>query len=145
MGNIRGYVLLSKLEKNFLLEKRYDNDKRDMKILLMLSIIMPIYLLIYFPMIYFCKKYYQKICRMRDEQREIELLQIIESTKYKTKKYFYAFYALADLDNQQIKDIVVNKILALDDKKFLGDGMFNETLEYGRILAYLVQKENNSF
>ena len=81
---------------------------------------------------------------MRDEQREIELLQLIDSKKYKSKKYFYAYYALGDLGNKQIKDIVVNKILALDDRKLLGNGMYNQLLEYGRILAYLVREENSS-
>jgi hypothetical protein len=95
-------------------------------------------------MIYIWKKYYQEIRQMRDEQREIELLQFIESKKHKTKKYFYAYYALADLGNKQIKDIVVSKIIALDDKKFIGDTMYNQSLEYGRILAYLVQQENDS-
>ena len=82
---------------------------------------------------------------MRDEQREIELLQFIEFKKYKTKKYYYAYYALADLGNKQIKDLVVSKIIALDDRRLMGDGPYNQSLEYGRILAYLVQKEDNSF
>jgi len=136
--------LESKLEKNFLLETRYENDKRDMKIILWMSIIWPMYLLIYFPMIYIWKKYYQEIRQMRDEQKEIELLQFINSKRYKSKKYFYAYYALADLGNKQIKDIVVCKIIAYDETKISGD-RYNQSMEYGRILAYLVQKENNSF
>ncbi|MHA1366691.1 MAG: hypothetical protein ACTSP5_09820, partial [Candidatus Heimdallarchaeota archaeon] len=65
----------SKLTKNFLLERRYNNDKEDMKILLYLSIIFPLYLLVYFLNISVWKKYYQEIRQMRDEQKEIELLQ----------------------------------------------------------------------
>lgn len=134
----------SKLEKNFLLEKRYENDKRDMTILLKLSIIFPLYLIPYFASIVIWKKYYLEIRQMRDEQKEIELLQFIESKKYKTKKYFYAYYALADLGNTQIKDILVSKIITFDEKKRLGEGMYNQMFEYGRILAYLVRKENSS-
>ncbi|MHA1187749.1 MAG: hypothetical protein ACTSSK_12915 [Candidatus Heimdallarchaeota archaeon] len=116
----------SKLTKNFLLER-----------------IFPLYLLVYFLNISVWKKYYQEIRQMRDEQKEIELLQFINSKRYKSKKYFYAYYALADLGNKQIKDIVVCKIIAYDETKFLGD-KYNQSMEYGRILAYLVQEENNS-
>ncbi|MHA1441774.1 MAG: hypothetical protein ACTSPK_07940, partial [Candidatus Heimdallarchaeota archaeon] len=102
-----------------------------------------LYLLVYFLNISVWKKYYQEIRQMRDEQKEIELLQFINSQRYKSKKYFYAYYALADLGNKQIKDIVVCKIIAYDETKISGD-RYNQSMEYGRILAYLVQEENGS-
>jgi len=78
------------------------------------------------------------ISRMRDEQREIELLDLIQSWKrrYKTKKYFYAYYALLDLGNRQVAEIVKNKIIAIDEEPFSNDMVAYKTMEYGRILAY---------
>jgi len=126
-----------KLEKHFLLETRYENDKKDMKIFLYFSIIFPIYLILYFAIILSWRKQYRDIRKMRDEQREIELLDFIQTKKYKNKKYFYAYYALVDLKNKQVKDIVVRKIIEIDEKPFSGDSTAYFTMEYGRILAYI--------
>lgn len=132
---------MSKLEKNFLLETRYEKDKKMMMPLLVISIIILPYLIIYFAVIQSWKKYYKEIRKMRDEEREIELLKIIQTKKWKNQKYLYAIYALADLGNKQIKEILVEKIIK-------HDGLVNpysydaqNKLAYGVALAYIVQKE----
>ena len=60
-----------KLEKNFLLERRYEHDKRGLKLFLYLSIINPLLLVIYFSQIRVWRRDYRKIRTMRDEQRAL--------------------------------------------------------------------------
>jgi len=86
-------------------------------------------------MMYTWNKDYQTISQMRDEQREIELLHLIESKKY--------YYALADLGYKQLKDLLVRKILALDEKSLSNDMVAYQTMEYGRLLTYIIQEENS--
>ncbi|NHJ48910.1 MAG: hypothetical protein FK733_14085 [Asgard group archaeon] len=127
--------------KNFLLEKRYENDKKSMILILVLSIIIPFYLLIYIPMRLIWRKNFEDIRLLRDEQKEIELLKIIESKKIKNKKYFYAYYALADLGYNQLKELVVKKLLEIDKKAMRTDTTAYYAMEYGKLLAYLIQEE----
>ena len=130
-----------KLEKNFLLETRYENDKKSMKPLMIMAIILPIYWIMYVAIILSWKKYYQEIRQMRDEQREIELLKLVKTKKYKNKKYIYAYYALADLGNKQIKEILVEKIIEKDRFEFSSGYATHNTLAYGVLLAYIIRKE----
>ncbi len=132
---------MSKLEKNFLLETRYENDKKKMKPFLYMSIIIPIYWIPYLAITLSWKKYYQEIRKMRDEQRETELLNIIQTKKYKNQKYIYAYYALADLGNKQIKEILIKKIIKQDGRVFHNDITTYNTATYGVLLAYIERKE----
>jgi len=132
---------VSKLEKNFLLETRYENDKKKMKPFLYMSIIIPIYWIPYLAITLSWKKYYQEIRKMRDEEREIELLKIIQTKKYKNQKYIYALYALADLGNKQIKEILIKKIIKQDGRVFHNDITTYNTAAYGVLLAYIEKKE----
>lgn len=132
---------MKKLEKNFLLETRYENDKKKMKPFLYMSIIIPIYWIPYFAIILSWKKYYKEIRQMRDEERETELLKIIQTKKYKNQKYIYAYYALADLGNKQIKEILIKKIIKQDGRVFHNDITTYNTAAYGVLLAYIEKKE----
>ncbi|NHJ32737.1 MAG: hypothetical protein FK732_07735 [Asgard group archaeon] len=130
-----------KLEKNFLLETRYENDKKRLKPFLIISIIIPIYWPMYLILRYLMKKYYEEVSQMRDEQREIELLNIIQTKKYKNQKYIYAHYALIDLGNKQVKNLVIEKIIKQDRVPFQNDISTARTSAYGKILAYIEKRE----
>ena len=88
-------------------------------------------------MILYWKKQFEFIQQLRDNYDEMKLLHLIQNQKIKNKRYYYAYYALIDLGNKQIKEIVIDKILAIDDKPFSGDSTAYKTMEYGRILAYI--------
>lgn len=130
-----------KLEKNFLLETRYENDKKSMKLFLIMAIIMPIYWIMYLAITLSWKKYYQEIRQMRDEQREIELLNIIQTKRIKNRKYVYALYALADLESKQVKEILIEKILKYDGIAVAYNSGAQNLAAYGVLLAYIIRKE----
>lgn len=130
-----------KLEKNFLLETRYENDKKSMKLFMIMAIIVPIYWIMYFAITLSWKKYYQKISQMRDEQREIELLNIIQTKRIKNREYIYALYALADLESKQVKEILIEKILKYDGIVVTYSTDAQNLAAYGVLLAYIERKE----
>jgi hypothetical protein len=135
--------LQSKLEKKFILEKRYGRDKKVLKMWLIISIINPIALIIFSIKKFLWRKYYEEISQMRDELRETELLHIVHTTNCKTHRYYYSYYALIDLGNQQIKEICVNKLLGIYNRKNRSDYTTNRAMEYGIILAHIINMEEN--
>ncbi|MHA1743997.1 MAG: hypothetical protein ACTSV6_07085 [Candidatus Heimdallarchaeota archaeon] len=131
------------MEKNFLLEVRYENDKKHLKIILFLSILIPIYLILYLVLLMPYKKAYKQIRTMRDEVREIELLKIVQTKNWLSKKYIYAIYALIDLGNKQIKEILIEKIINYDDANVFSSQSVQYVALLGLALAYLEKNELN--
>ncbi|MHA1630999.1 MAG: hypothetical protein ACTSXO_02025 [Candidatus Heimdallarchaeota archaeon] len=131
------------MEKNFLLEVKHENDKKHLKIILYLSILVPIYLIVYFALLIAYKKAYEQIRTMRDEVREIELLKIVQTKNWLSKKYIYAIYALIDLGNKQIKEILIEKIINYDDANVFSSQSVQYVALLGLALAYLEKNELN--
>lgn len=98
-------------------------------------------MIVYFAIILTWKKHYQEISQMRDEEREIELLNIIHTKRIKNQKYIYTYYALVDLGNKQVKDILIEKIIRKDRYPFSTINYGNSITAYGVLLAYIEKKE----
>jgi hypothetical protein len=141
----RGKILETKLEKNFFLETRYEIDIKRMKPFLIVAFVVPIYLPIFLPMYflmkYLMKKQYEVIAQMRDEQREVELLNIIQERRYSGYKTIYAHYALIDLGNKQVKNIVMERIIQLDRFPYKNSFTTTNVTVYGIMLAYINKSE----
>ena len=125
-----------------LLEKKVKEDKKSLIFLSILSILFPPMLLLplLFSIVY--SNWYRKIKYLKDNQNEKELLDIVKNAKTRNNKYFYALYALTDLGNLEIKQIIIDEIKKIDQ---FAESRYTayEKSKFATILAHLDQLEEN--
>jgi len=131
------------LEKE-LLETRYFRDKKDTKLMFYISLItpflLPIFLILYFMLWAYQKKQFEYIRKLRDEENEKELLQIVQKKRYGLK-CIYALYALVDLNNNQIKELVIEKIMQINNQPLRSSFTLQILQDLGVVLAWINKKE----
>lgn len=127
---------IDKEEPQSLLEKQFKKDKNGLIIFFIYGIFFPPFLLAGILIRLTYKRWFEEIKDLRDNQNEKELLDIVKNTTIRNKKYFYALYALSELGNLEIKQIILAEI------KYINQSNLNQFFErhksnFATILSHL--------